>query len=79
MEQTPQEQKTVKFGAGQSKVFTTDKRFIFAMGGKRGGKTTVGTYWARNQGGILRQRTNTLGQTVTVGPNGLIAAPTTTS
>lgn len=30
----------------QKRVFTTDKRFIFAMGGNRGGKTTAGCYWS---------------------------------
>jgi PBSX family phage terminase large subunit len=31
---------------GQKRIFTTKSRFIFAMGGNRGGKTTAGCYWS---------------------------------
>lgn len=30
----------------QKRIFTSTKRFIFAMGGNRGGKTTAGCYWS---------------------------------
>jgi phage terminase large subunit len=31
---------------GQKKIFRSKNRFIFAMSGQRGGKTTTGAYWA---------------------------------
>lgn len=34
---------------GQKRLFDSTARFIFAMGGKRGGKTTAGCYWAEMQ------------------------------
>jgi PBSX family phage terminase large subunit len=48
---------------GQKRVLDSKARFIFSMGGKRGGKTTAGCYWSEMQMEI---------------PNsvGLIAAPT---
>lgn len=49
--------------AGQRRIFDSNARFIFAMGGKRGGKTTAGCYWAEMQ-------------SETPGSVGLIGAPT---
>jgi len=62
-------------GAGQSRVFTTESRFIFAMGGKRGGKTTVGCYFANTEMVKLRRRIKPTGVDI-VASIGLIAAPT---
>jgi phage terminase large subunit len=65
----------VTFGPSQSRVFTSPKRFIFAMGGKRGGKTTVGCYWSYQESSQMRPQITPAGRTM-VPPNGLIAAPT---
>lgn len=69
------DQTSVTFGPGQSRVFTSEKRFIFAMGGKRGGKTTVGAYWSYQELAKMRRRMSPSGMS-TVPPTGLIAAPT---
>jgi PBSX family phage terminase large subunit len=44
----PHEQDVVNFipHEGQKRVFLSDKRFIFALSGQRGGKTMCGCYWA---------------------------------
>lgn len=64
-----------KFGPGASKVFTTDARFIIAMGGQRGGKTTVGAYWDISQALQMREEMTPKGMKVTP-PTGIICAPT---
>lgn len=66
---------TATFGPNQSRVFTSNARFIVAMGGKRGGKTTVGAYWAYDQATRMRTEHTTRG-VKTVPPAGLIVAPT---
>jgi PBSX family phage terminase large subunit len=71
-----QEVKSFSPGPGQARVFTTPKRFKFAMGGKRGGKTTVGCYWAAQEMVKMRHRRMTSGEEMMVPPKGLIAAPT---
>ena len=42
------QQEIIEFipNAGQAKVLTSKKRFIFALAGQRGGKTQIGTFWA---------------------------------
>lgn len=43
---------------GQKRVLNSQSRFIFAMGGNRGGKTTIGCYWAYLQ--MQKENTNGL-------------------
>lgn len=69
------ETKTATFGVGASKVFTSQKRYTIAVAGQRGGKTTVGSYWAYNQMTQMRVEHTVRGDTLTA-PWGMIVAPT---
>lgn len=59
---------TFKPNAGQQRVLTSQAQFIFAMGGKRAGKTTTGCYWAYTQIEYAMKKTGKP-------TRGLIAAP----
>lgn len=74
--QEPESQvQNATFGPNQSRVFTSDARFIVALGGQRGGKTTVGAYWSVDQAYKMRTEQTARGEKK-VPPAGLIVAPT---
>jgi hypothetical protein len=66
---------TATFGPGASKIFTSSARYIIAVAGQRGGKTTTGSYWSYNQATKMRTEQTTRGVQV-VPPAGIICAPT---
>ncbi len=73
--ETKQATQTAKFGPGASKIFTSKARYIVAIAGQRGGKTTTGSYWAYTQATKMRQEQTTEGNKE-VPPYGIICAPT---
>lgn len=64
-----------QFGPGASKIFTSKARYIVAVAGQRGGKTTTGAYWSYSQATKMREEMTT-GGLKTVPPAGIICAPT---
>jgi hypothetical protein len=69
------ETQTASFGVNQSQVFQTQARFIVAMGGTRGGKTTIGAYWTYNEMTKMREEITAAGAKL-VPPEGFITSPT---
>lgn len=65
----------VEFGPGASRVFTSKARYLIAIAGQRGGKTTAGSYWSYRQLTQIRQEHTARG-IKTVPPSGIICAPT---
>jgi hypothetical protein len=64
-----------KFGPGASKIFTSNARYIVAIAGQRGGKTTTGSYWSYTQATRMRVEETTNG-VKHVPPYGIICSPT---
>ena len=69
------EQVNVSFGPGASKIFRSQARFIVAVSGQRGGKTSAGSHWYKSETSKLRQEKTARG-IKTVGTTGIICAPT---